>query len=119
MTPGSFRNLDAWQRGMDLVDCVFTTTRRLPPAESDLRQQMRRAAISIPANLAEGFRRNRRTAYQNHVSIAMGSHGELETHFEVAFRNHLLDPTQCRDVLRLCESVGALLYQLRDALEIP
>ena len=70
----SFRDLEVWQRSMDLVDLVVSATGRMPRHEFDLRRQMRDAAISIPSNIAEGWRRkNRRAAYQNHVSIAMGS----------------------------------------------
>jgi hypothetical protein len=69
----SFRGLDVWNRSIDLVDVVIAESNRLPRSEFDLRRQMRRAAVSIPANLAEGYRRKgRRGAYQNHVSIAMG-----------------------------------------------
>jgi hypothetical protein len=69
----SFRDLDVWQLGMDLVDAVLTTTKRLPRVEFDLRRQINRAVISIPSNVAEGWKRKRRRgAYQNHVSIARG-----------------------------------------------
>ena len=74
----SFRDLDAWQLAMDLADSVITDLKLMPRIEFDLKRQMQRAAISIPSNIAEGWRRKkRRPAYQNHVSIAMGSQGEL------------------------------------------
>jgi four helix bundle protein len=80
----SFRDLEAWQLGMDLVDLVLAHLKEMPEREWDLKRQMSRAAISIPSNVAEGWRRKkRRGAYQNHVSIAMGSQGELETEIEV------------------------------------
>jgi four helix bundle protein len=68
-----FRDLEVWQRSMDLVDQVYSKTRQMPPAEFDLKRQMRRASISIPSNVAEGNRRMRHLAYQNHVGIALGS----------------------------------------------
>jgi four helix bundle protein len=113
----SFRDLDVWKRSMDLVDLVITETRRMPRAEFDLRRQMRKAAISIPSNVAEGYRRKRQLAYQNHVSIALGSHGELETELEVAFRNEFLSRERCKDLTNLCERVGAMLYRLHESLE--
>jgi len=65
--------------------------------EFDLKRQINRAAVSMPSNIAEGWKRKRRRmAYQNHVSIAMGSHAELETQLEICFRNHLLDPLKCQ-----------------------
>ena len=101
---------------MDLADHVFRQTRQLPGAEFDLRRQMRRAAVSIPSNIAEGFRRQRRLAYQNHVSIALGSHGELETQLEVAFRNNFLAREQCGELTVLTDRVGAMLYRLHESL---
>jgi len=114
----SFRDLEVWQRSMDLVDMVIAASRELPRQEFDLRRQMRDAAISIPANVAEGWRRKkRRAAYQNHVSIAMGSQGELETEFEVAFRNHLLDRDRCQALVDLNRRVGVMLDRLHDSLD--
>ena len=103
---------------MDLVDLVFAAGRAMPPREFDLRRQMQRAAVSIPANIAEGYRRkNRRLAYQNHVSIAMGSQGELETELEIAFRNGFLNRQSCVEIVEVCGRVGAMLNHLHDALE--
>lgn len=114
----SFRSLDVWNRSMDLVDSVIRESTSLPRAEFDLRRQMRRAAVSIPANIAEGYRRkNRRGAYQNHISIAMGSQGELETEFEIAFRNAWLDRATCSHMIELCNRVGAMLNRLHDSLD--
>jgi four helix bundle protein len=114
----SFRQLDVWQVAMDLVDSVLVTTRSLPRLEFDLKRQMNRAVISIPCNVAEGWKRKRRRgAYQNHVSIAMGSHAELETQLEVCFRNQLLDPAKCDRATALLNRCGPLLERLFDSLE--
>jgi four helix bundle protein len=118
MTPiTSFRQLDAWQVSMSLVDAVLATTRLLPRVEFDLKRQINRAAISIPSNIAEGWKRKgRRLAYQNHVSIAMGSQAELETQLEICFRNHLLDPAKCPDTIALLSRADKLIERLHDAL---
>ena len=114
----SFRHLDVWQVAMDLVDCVIATTRSLPRVEFDLKRQMNRAVISIPSNLAEGWKRKRRRgAYQNHVSIAMGSHAELETQLEICFRNQLLDPSKSQRAVALLNRTGPLLERLHDSLD--
>ena len=113
----SYRDLEAWQMAMDLVDHVRTNVNELPREEWDLRRQMWRACVSIPANVAEGWRRKkRRGAYQNHVSIAMGSQGELETELEVCFRNKLLDRKKCEMTSGLCTRAGQLLDRLHDSL---
>ena len=103
---------------MDLVDLAIAATREMPRDEFDLRKQIRRAAVSIPSNIAEGYRRKKkRPAYQNHISIALGSQGELETQIEVCKRNAFLLPTTCAPLLALCDRVGAMLYKLHESLE--
>ena len=114
----SFRDLEVWQLAMDLVELVIADTRQLPRLEFDSRRQIRRAAISIPSNVAEGWRRKpRRGAYQNHVSIAMGSEGELETELEVCFRNGFLDREACKKTMALAARVSKMLNRLHDALD--
>jgi four helix bundle protein len=103
----SFRDLIVWQQGMNLVDDIYRITRRFPPDERyGLTSDMRRAAVSIPSNVAEGFRRKRRQAYCNHVSIALGSQGELETQVEVALRQKYVMPEAARPILKRLEEVG-------------
>lgn len=114
----SYRDLDVWRISMDLLDLVFDVTRSIPRVEFDLRRQIRRAAVSIPANIAEGWRRKgRRRAYQNHVSIAMGSQGELATELEVCFRNGFLRREDCRRALEMLGRVGPMLDRLHDSLD--
>jgi four helix bundle protein len=114
----SFRDLEVWQLAMDLVDLVIADTRKMPRVEFDLRRQIRKAVIAIPSNVAEGWRRKRRRgAYQNHVSIAMGSEGELETELEVCFRNGFLDREACKKAIALAARVSKMLNRLHDSLE--
>ena len=114
----SFRDLDAWRLGMDLVDAVIALSRHVPRVEFDLRRQINRAVISIPSNVAEGWKRKRRRgAYQNHVSIAMGSHAELETHLEICIRNGYLERAQCKVAWALLVRVGPILERLHDSLD--
>ena len=114
----SFRDLEVWQLAMDLVDLVIADTHKMPPIEFDLRRQLRRAAVSIPSNVAEGWRRKkRRGAYQNHVSIAMGSEGELETELEVCFRNSFLKREASEKTMALAARVSKMLNRLHDSLE--
>jgi four helix bundle protein len=115
---GSFRDLDVWQVSMKLVECVWHHSLTMPGRAFLLRQQMHDAAFSIPSNVAEGYRRKkRRRAYQNHVSIAMGSQGELETELEIAFRIGVLDRTACAELVSLNDRVGAMLNRLHDSLD--
>ncbi len=76
----TYRDLIVWQRSIELVKAVYLLTERFPKAEMfGLTSQMRRAAISIPANIAEGFARKHRAEYAQFVRIAFGSGAELET----------------------------------------
>lgn len=82
---GGFKELVAWQKGMVLVDSVYRATRSWPREEMyGLTSQVRRAAVSIPSNLAEGHGRTGPREYAHHVSIAFGSLSELETQILIA-----------------------------------
>ena len=83
----SHRDLVAWQRAMDVVVTVYRLSSAWPKEEMyGLSSQARRAAVSIPANIAEGYGRQNRGSYVHFLKIAQGSLRELETHLEVAQR---------------------------------
>jgi four helix bundle protein len=83
----SHRDLLIWQRSMDLAEAVYRATTSFPKAEVyGLTAQMRRAAVSIPSNIAEGFYRSTRKDYAHFLSIAKGSLMELETQLLLAMR---------------------------------
>jgi len=82
----NYRDLLVWQRAMDLADLVYDITDKFPPGERfGLTQQMRRSAVSIPSNIAEGHR-HRTAGYIHRLTIALGEHAELETQFLIAER---------------------------------
>ena len=113
----SHRDLDVWAVSMDLVDEVLKCVKAMPNDEFDLRRQIKSAAMSIPANVAEGWcRKDRTQAFQNHVSIAMGSAGELDTELEICYRNRLLDREACREITTLLNRVRPMLRRLHDSL---
>jgi four helix bundle protein len=114
---GSYRDLDVWALSMDTVDEVLRRVKAMPRDEFDLKRQIKSAAISIPSNVAEGWcRKDRRQAYQNHVSIAMGSSGELDTELEICFRNDLLQREDCRELSAMLVRVRPMLRRLHDAI---
>ena len=113
----SFRDLEVWCVSMDLVDLVLASTHEIPGREFDLRRQIHKATISVPSNIAEGYgRKMKRPAYQNHVSIALGSQGELETELEICRRNHFISGDTCQRILTMNDRVGAMLYRLHESL---
>jgi four helix bundle protein len=112
----SFRQLEVWQLGMTLCERVYAVSAMLPNSEFDLRRQLRKASVSIPSNIAEGYKRRTRPAYINHVSIAAGSQGELDTELELAVRLKLLPPEACAEAIDLTDRVGRMLWRLEESL---
>ena len=83
----SYRDLDVWRLGMDLAEAVYQCTSSFPKHELfGLTAQMRRAAVSIPSNIAEGRARSSTKELLHFLAIARGSLAELETQFELALR---------------------------------
>jgi four helix bundle protein len=116
--PLLYRDLDAWKQAMDLVEHFYRITRTFPREEQyGLTSQIRRAAVSIPSNVAEGHCRRTTKVYANHVSIALGSHGELETCVELASRLGFLSPSDRAALDRDTDAVGRLLSGLYRSLE--
>src|SRR5579862_6272443 len=106
-----FRDLRVWQAGMELVECVYRVTATFPKQEIyGLTSQLRRSAVSIPANIAEGQSRQHLKEYLNFLSIAQGSVGESETEIEIAGRLNYIAPDA---VDSLMTKLGALGRQIR------
>ncbi len=81
----TYRDLDIWKLGMEIVKDVYELTGKFPKQEVyGLTSQMRRSAISIPSNVAEGFRRYHNNEYKQFLYISLGSCGELETQITIA-----------------------------------
>jgi four helix bundle protein len=115
----TYRDLIAWQKGLDLVEAVYLATEDFPQREwYGLAAQMRKAAVSIPANLAEGHAYRRR-GYRHHVRISIGSHSELRTEFDLAGRLHFLDASPGSQLFGLMDEVGRLTQALSKSLRAP
>lgn len=113
----TFRDLDVWQRSMTLAEQTYRVSAHFPKHELfGLTSQARRAAVSIGANIAEGHCRRTTKAYLNHVSIALGSQGELSTLLELAERLGYLAREDAVPLRSLNELVGRLLYGLHRSL---
>ena len=113
----AYRQLETWQVAMTLVENCYRATTGFPREELyGLTSQMRRAAVSIPANVAEGYCRRSGKAYANHVGIALGSHGELETYIELAYRLGFFTGHERERLEKEVGSVGRLLSALHRSL---
>jgi four helix bundle protein len=90
-----YKDLQVWQRSMSLVETIYRITAKFPHTEQwELLSQMRRAAISVPSNIAEGYGRNATGEYRHHLSIARGSLLELDTQVLLCKRLNLLQTTR-------------------------
>jgi four helix bundle protein len=113
----SYRDLLAWQRAMDLADLVYCVTEKFPRSERfGLVAQMRKAAVSIPSNIAEGSR-HRTPGYISRIIIALGEHAELETQALISERRKHISPSYMDDFNKLSTQVGELAHGLLRSLE--
>jgi four helix bundle protein len=114
----AYRKLETWQVAMNFVEHCYKATRAFPREELyGLTGQLRRAAVSIPSNVAEGYGRRRTRIYAHHVGIALGSHAEIETCIEIAARLGFLNAAAREALEAQLQSVGRLLHALHESLE--
>jgi four helix bundle protein len=112
----TFHDLQIWQRSMELAEAVYAGTTSFPADERfGLTNQMRRAAVSVPSNIAEGHARQSRSDYIRLLRIARGSLAELETQTELATRlGYLTESNVLRSLTREC---AAMLHAMIVSLE--
>ena len=117
MTVKSFRDLRVWQAAMELVEKIYKLTQSFPKHEVyGLTNQLRRAAVSIPSNIAEGHAREHSKEYLNFLSVTQGSLAELQTQIEIASRLGYAEHSSIRDLLEDSVSLSKQLYALRNAV---
>lgn len=113
----SFKQLRIWNKGIEIVEDVYRLTKGFPKEEQyGLISQMRRAAVSIPSNIAEGFKRFHSKEYRQYLHITLGSAAELETETIIARKLGYLDETQLSvlsdKIDQLSKMTSALLKKL-------
>ena len=117
MRAKSFRDLQVWQRGILLVTHIYRATTLFPSEERfGLTVQKRRAAVSVPSNIAEGFGRTSRKDFRNFVLIARGSLNELQTQLVIAQRLHYADANSLTAIEQECMDLGRMLQRLAERL---
>jgi four helix bundle protein len=116
----SYRNLKVWQASIDLAEKIYIVTSVFPPTEIyGLTSQLRRASVSIPSNIAEGWGRRSRKEYGRFVRMALGSNDELHTQLVIASRLNFGDPVQLTEASLLSEQIGKMLNALYAYLQRP
>ena len=108
-----YKDLTVWKKSMDLVKEVYMLTKKLPKEETyGLSNQMRRAAVSIPSNIAEGNGRKTDTEYARFLNIARGSECELETQLYICVMLNYLTEEETKEALSLLAEVGRMLNKM-------
>ena len=113
----SYKELIVWQKAIELVIAIYRSTIAFPKEETyGLRQQMRRAAVSIPSNIAEGQCRNSTKDFLHFLSIARGSLAEIETQVLIAQHLEYFSKEQLANLSNRINEVGRLLSGLQNSL---
>ena len=114
----SYRDLEVWRKAMELAQGCYELTAEFPKREIyGLASQIRRAAVSIASNIAEGHSRRTRQAYLNHLSIALGSQSEVETQIDLSCRLGFISKELAEEILLMAGQVGRMLHALIASLE--
>ncbi len=114
----SYRDLIVWQKSYALALATYQATQSFPARENfGLTSQLRRAAISVPANIAEGYCRHSRADYLRFLAIAHGSVAELDTLYSLSRDLTYLDEKHTRQLTDLLDEIGKMLTSLRQRLQ--
>ncbi len=109
----SYKDLVAWQRAMELVTATYLSTKNFPMEERfGLTSQLRRAAVSIPSNIAEGQGRLSEKEFRHFLGQARGSLMEVETQLQIAQNLGYIDARETLELLKKCAEVGRILNGL-------
>lgn len=115
MEEANFKKLIVWQKAMDLVDMVYKIQRSFPKTEVyALGDQLRRAVVGIPSNIAEGYGRNSKKDYAHFLSIARGSVYETITQLNIAQRQNFIDDVSAieEQAYEIARMLNSLIYKL-------
>jgi four helix bundle protein len=113
----SYRDLAVWQLGMQITEDVYTLTKLFPSDERfGLTSQLRRAASSVPANIAEGHSRSSTKDFLRHLSIAVGSLAEVTTFLELSERLEYVETKEVQPLLKLSQEERRMLRGLQSSL---
>jgi four helix bundle protein len=116
----SFRELIVWQRALECCMAIYRLTQTFPREELyGLANQMRRSAVSVPSNIAEGYGRLSRDQYRHFLGIAQGSNFELQTQLLIARGLQFGEPSRLETIERLSNEVGKMLTVMIRKLSTP
>jgi four helix bundle protein len=113
MKVSDYKQLKVWQKGIEIVDRVYTLTDKFPRGELyGLTLQMRKAAVSIPSNIAEGFVRGHAKEYRQFLYISLGACAELDTQSIIAHRRRYMTDTDLKELAEDLDHESRMLTNL-------
>jgi four helix bundle protein len=113
----NFQDLRIWQKGIEVLKDIYILTKKFPKEELyGLTSQMRRSAVSIPSNIAEGFRRYHNKEYKQFLYIALGSCAELETHIIIAKELDYVNKTNKTELIEKIKYICRMTVKLINKL---
>ena len=117
METRAHKKLDVWKRSMELAKLIYQITSQFPSSEQfGLVSQMRRAAVSVPSNLAEGAARSGKKEFLQFISIAQGSLSELDSQVELATELGLMGKKRVEGIISAIEMVSKQLFGLSNTI---
>lgn len=105
-----FEDLLVWKQGMEIVRYIYAQTKTFK--DFGLKDQMRRAAVSIPSNIAEGFEKRYQKEFIRYLNIARGSTAELRTQIQIAIDVHFIEKEEGLILIEKTKFISAMLYKL-------
>jgi four helix bundle protein len=114
-----YRDLLIWQKGIDLVERIYSLTKLFPREELyGLSAQLRRSAVSIPSNIAEGFARSHNREYRQFLFISLGSCSELITQMTICQRLKYLDNQKANEIIQEADSLSRMIMALVKKIKV-
>ncbi|MBI4834151.1 MAG: four helix bundle protein [Planctomycetes bacterium] len=112
-TVKQFEDLEVWKKAMDFVDLIYDLSDKIPFAKDyALKEQIRRAVISVPSNISEGFERGSNTEFIQFLFIAKGSAGEVRTQLHIAYRRKYIGKEEFESVLKKGAEISGMIKSL-------
>ena len=109
----SYKDLNIWKRSIEVVEDIYKITKKFPQEEIyGLTSQLRRSAVSIPSNIAEGFARFHNKEYRQFLFISLGSCAELSTQIIIALRLGYLESTEANKLLNEIDEISKMTMSL-------
>ena len=113
----NFQDLRIWQKGIEVVRDIYILTKKFPKEELyGLTSQMRRSAVSIPSNIAEGFRRYHNKEYKQFLYIAMGSRAELETQIIIANKLNYINDNNKTELIENIKYICRMINLIKNII---